>query len=273
MLSGLHVSQGVVYQKNIGILKEYTDDYFKLIHMRALRQAGFEESSAIKNKKNSASNTEKLAQSLSRSRATVFELAICNQWDYFVTLTIDGQKYDRSNLRIYMKSFSKWLNNYNYQNQSDIRYLLIPENHQDGSWHMHGLLSAVPLSDLKLFTLQDHLPYRLRKKISSGRSIYDWPRYRSAFGWSVAEPIMSKEACAKYITKYITKSLAESRIALNHHPFYCSQGLNRAKEIYRAEIKRMFNPDYANDYVAVKRYRSAAEAALCFCDFEEDEAV
>ena len=27
MLSGLHVSQGVVYQKNIGILKEYTVGY------------------------------------------------------------------------------------------------------------------------------------------------------------------------------------------------------------------------------------------------------
>ena len=41
---------------------------------------------------------EKLASSLSRTRRRVYELATCNDWDWFGTFTVDAASYDRSDL-------------------------------------------------------------------------------------------------------------------------------------------------------------------------------
>ncbi len=38
---------------------------------------------------------EKLANSISRSRQKVFEYAYCNDWDWFVTMTLDPKKYEQ----------------------------------------------------------------------------------------------------------------------------------------------------------------------------------
>jgi len=269
MLPGMHIPQSFVYQRDIGILKKYTDDYYKLTRFRSLRQSGYEDEIIVNNKKNSAGHNEKLSQSLSRSRSRVFELAICNPWENFVTLTIDGKKYNRSDLKLFFKAFSKWMNNYEYQNKLDIDYLLIPEPHKDLNWHLHGLMKGIPLRDLKQFTLDDHLPYKLLNKIEAGRIIYDWTRYSSSFGWSTIEPIYNKEACAKYITKYITKDLGNACIPVNEHLYYRTKGLKRSEEIYRAALKRFFEPDFENDYIAFKRYDDMTEALLNFCDLEE----
>ena len=44
----------------------------------------------------------RLMQSVSRSKRMLLEYAICNEWDYFVTLTLDPQKVaDRSDLKAY----------------------------------------------------------------------------------------------------------------------------------------------------------------------------
>lgn len=256
------------YESNVGILKYYTDEIYKLINVKTLKIAGFE-SVSYRPSKGNAGHTTKLQESLSRSKRVVYELALCNPWEYFVTLTIDGQKYDRYNLKFFFTVLSKWLNNLNYQKSLNIKYLLIPEPHKDNAWHFHGLMMGIPQEQLQCFTLEDNIPLRLKRLIEQGRTIMDWLPYCEKFGWITVEAIRDKASCAKYITKYITKQLLESRIELNHHVYYASQNLRRAETICRAPILYPFEPDYQNDYVRVKHFTNAPEALQYFIAKED----
>ena len=52
---------------------------------------------------------DKLVQSLSRARRVVLELAMCNDWAYFCTFTLDKTKYQREDLPKFHKDFSQWV--------------------------------------------------------------------------------------------------------------------------------------------------------------------
>lgn len=269
ILSGM--GRKSAYDHNVGILKKYSDNNYRLTIMNTIRAAGYEERNRpqITKKRGERENPNKLIESLQRSKRTVWELAMCNQWEYFVTLTINGEKMDRYHLDALSNKIGKWFNNYNARNEA-VKYLLIPEHHKDGAWHLHGLLMGLPLSHLKLFEVQDHIPRRIKQLLENGRFIYDWPAYAKAFGYVTVEPVIDRERCAGYITKYITKELLETSIGLNAHVYYCSHGLKRAEELYRGQVTQgLKDPDFENEYVHIKTFRSAEEAMPYFCDKEE----
>ena len=73
-MNGLHISGGEVYQRDVATLKKYREDYYKITLHKQLRRAEA-------GKKNTADNEEKLSASLSRTRAAIYELALCNEWE------------------------------------------------------------------------------------------------------------------------------------------------------------------------------------------------
>ncbi len=267
-----------IRERNVGLLKQYAEGCYKLIHLESVRIAGYEEIAPAEQdgekERRGTVNPSKLHNSLSRSRGRVFELALCNPWEYFCTFTIDASKHDRYDLDATYKQFAKWLNNYNSRRHTAIRYLLVPEPHQDGAWHFHGLLLGLPDSHLTPFTLGDKLPLRIKQMLAAGRQLYNWTPYAEAFGFVTLDAIRDKDACAAYMTKYITKELAQSSIDLNHHVFYASHGLKRAEVIYRGEMKReIVNPDFENDYVHIKQFQTLSEALTYFCDEEDNDGT
>lgn len=269
-MEGLKVSQGFVYKQNMGLLKRYSEERYKLIYMKSLREKGYEEAGdSEKGKKGSAGNPFKLRESISRTKSRVYELALCNPWEYFITLTLSAKTHDRNDLISFKHELSKWINNYNYQKHVEVKYLLIPEPHKDGAWHMHGLIMGLPLEHLVEFKVTDNIPQKIKRMIKIGRTIYNWLPYARKFGWVTAEKVMNHQKCSAYITKYITKELMETRIALNDHVYYCSTGLNRAEVILKAEIRQMFEPDFKNDYIMVKSFDNIEEPLQYFCDEEE----
>lgn len=83
----------------------------KLICMGSLRNAGVE----IDDKRISERGTvndEKLNESITRTKRTIFELAYCNDWNWFFTGTIDEKKFSRTDLKLFYKCFSQWLRDY-----------------------------------------------------------------------------------------------------------------------------------------------------------------
>lgn len=263
---GLGLSNNLVYNHNHAILKTYNQTCNKVVLMRNCRLPGFEEQGQVKGKRNSAGYSTKLDASLSRTRSKIFELAMCNPWEHFVTLTLSPENGNRRDLRAFKQSLSKWLNNLNFRKGCAIKYLLIPEPHADGSWHMHGLFMGIPEDMLRPFSLQEHLPYRVLSMLRQGRQIYDWPAYAQKFGYVTCERIYNLEACAKYISKYISKELNESVSLLNEKLYLCSHGLERAKVVCRGHITHGFIPDFCNDYVATKVFSSCDEALALFDD-------
>lgn len=270
-ISGLGCSKELVYQRDVGILKRYNDHTFKLVHMRTLRTPGFEDCDPPSvTPRSKGHEAEKLDESLSRTRRIIFELALCNPWDYFVTLTINGEHHDRYDLPGTYKQLSKWLNNYNSRHGTAVRYLLVPEPHRDGAWHFHGLIFGLPPPHLTPFTLQDHIPKRLKDMLRAGRELYNWPAYAGTFGFASLEAIRDPDRCASYMTKYITKELRKSSIALNHHLYYCSHGLQRAQVLFRDTLRQPIeDPDFENDYVQTKTFSAPEDGLQYFCDKED----
>lgn len=257
----------------MAILKKYRDDYFRIVIFKSWAEINIEDVSESKNKdnskstKNTANNEQKLQENLSRAKSMIFQLALCNNWEYFVTLTLDKEKVkDRNDLNEFKSKLSKWFNNYNYKKGTHIKYVIIPEQHKNGSWHAHGFLMGVPTEHLTAFKTTDKLPTKMLSLLHQGRKIYDWDAYVKAFGYITIEQVINLEAVSKYVTKYITKEIMQTKIKLNEHIYYCSHGLNRAQELYRGELTKNIESDYENDYIAIKTVRTLQEATKYFTD-------
>lgn len=136
---------------------------------------------------------------------------------------------------------------------------------------MHGLIMGLPQTHLKAFHDKETIPIQILIELKRGNQIYNWPAYQKTFGYITISEIRNGEAVSKYITKYITKELAETRIGLNDHLYYCSQGLKRAEKLYEGKLKRELSEDFSNDYVKIKTVRTFDEAIRYFIDESENE--
>ena len=229
------------------ILKDYKE-FKKLVLIKNFCNPCFERK---KSKLPRGMNNEnKLENSLSRAKNKVFEYAVCNDFKYFITLTIDGSKFPRDDIGGFVKVFSKWLSNYQ-RKAGKINYLFIPERHHDKiNWHLHGLISDVPLSDLCLFKECDPVPKHL---IENG--YFNWLPYFKKFGFCSLSVIKNKMACSKYITKYISKGISDGMgiTEMNKQLYYCSKGLETAKTIKKGTLVAPFGfESFENKYVKIK---------------------
>ncbi len=275
-MRGLRVDRGTVYESDFATLKKYREDYYKITLHRQIRRAGYEaidgEDKHKKGKKDIAEHEGKIEESLSRTKSKIFELALCNEWKWFVTLTLNPEYHDRKDLKSYKTKLSTWIKNYNRLHKTNIKYLLIPENHKDGSWHMHGLMMGLPYEHMHKFRTDEKLPIKMQIEIAHGHKLYSWPAYAKAFGYISISEIINAESVSKYITKYITKDLMGTKIGLNEHLYYCSQGLKRAEIIYQGKLIKDMEEDYSNDYVKLKTVRDLAEAQAYFIAKDEEAA-
>lgn len=154
--------------------------------------------------------------SVARARSRVRELAFCQQWDYFVTLTLSSEKQDRFDIKQWVKDLGNWIGNYNKKYGVKLQYLIIPEQHKNGAWHAHGLLRGVAKNSV---TINEY-------------GYYDMPYYVQRFGYINMSQIRDNKKTASYITKYISKSSDSTARVLDGgaHLFYASRGL-AGKEI------------------------------------------
>lgn len=207
---------------------------------------------------------ERLSNNLSRAKARIFELASCNEWDYFVTLTLNPE-YDRTDLSAWRKSFTQWVRDLRKKGQ-DIRYLLVPEQHKSGEWHMHGFFSG--LSGVSDFAESDignaETPQKskeLKAADLNAKGYKNWHAYSEKYGYCSLAPLRDHQAAARYITKYITKSAADVALGGGAHLFYASKGLNGARLVSygatdddiipRTLEEKAFTHYYCNEYVQV----------------------
>jgi hypothetical protein len=234
-------------------IKKYNDDYYKLTYSKVpVLNPGFVMEPRLKQDRNI--NDQKLDNHISRAKSKIFEYASCNDFDYFITLTLDKDKYDRHDLAKYIKDLGQFIRNQTKKFGTKMEYLLIPEPHKDKAWHMHGLIKGISQDQLKLFTLDDVIPYNLLNLIKQGHEIYNWTGYANKFGWCTLEKVKSREAIAKYVTKYISKSLSvDLEREKEKKLYYVSRGLKVSQKVKQGtlnhELRIPFS--YENDYVKI----------------------
>lgn len=204
----------------------YTDRVYKLVKFK--RKASY---TSLRRKSDVPKHADKLAASLARTRRVILEYALCNYWEYFCTFTISKDKFDRYNLELWRDSFLQWIRD-KRKRGIPVVYLLVPERHKDGSWHMHGFFTGVS-SELLSFKIERKQGLKVPNKLVKG-DFYDWPAYREKYGFCSFAPIRDPVASAFYVLKYLTKDMQASSLDVGLHLYYASRGLNRS--VIQAEV-------------------------------------
>lgn len=181
-------------------------------------------------------NNKKFRNNVIRAKNKIFDYAFCNDFKYFITIT-QNDSYDRYDLKSFVKRVQQIIRNCRKVYNSSFSFLLIPEKHKDGAWHLHGLLSEDFSQD---FIVNDNL-------------YLEWSSY-SKFGFTSIQKIKNYEACCKYITKYVTKDLMEREKA--SHLYYVSNDLKLPELVEDFVIvdSRLNNDyyDFINEFCKIK---------------------
>lgn len=132
-----------------------------------------------------------LDRARSRARANVRRLALCNDFKWFVTLTINPDKIDSYDVALVTKRMNQWASN--QVKRKGLKYILVPEFHESGRVHYHGffndVLRAVPSN----------------KTDKCGHMIFNLPEWTYGFTTAI-ELYGSYHAAVAYTCKYIGKN-------------------------------------------------------------------
>lgn len=154
---------------------------------------------------------EKLARSKRRAKAKLYDIIVANDFDCFVTLTLDGDKIDRKDYGAVIKRLNTWLDN--RVRRSGLRYCGVAEKHKKGGIHFHLLCNAdsLRLVDSGTVSVPDHkkpikveTADRLRIPDSERKIVYNLPEWKLGFSTAVMT-YGDVAAVAHYVGKYITK--------------------------------------------------------------------
>lgn len=205
---------------------QYNDNYFKVILNKYQREKGFEE---LNKKSIFVDNQEEIERvSLSRTKRNIKEIALCNNFQYFATITINSSVCDRYNLEVCQEKLKKVLKALK-RKRKNFKYIFITEKHKDNAFHFHGLISEIPLY--------------INKNGYFSSSDFD------KLGFNSFSKIQDYNKCCNYITKYITKDCIRN----SHNQIYiCSRGLKKADkyEIPLVDLDWSFE----NDFCKIKEF-------------------
>lgn len=155
--------------------------------------------------------------SIHRTKDKIYQIANCNTWSYFVTLTFKDEEV-RTDIKKCKKQLRYFLNKYaakriNKFGQSDFKYLFVPERHEKGGFHFHGLITEVPEDEL------------ITKKDG-----YMWKAWK--YGISDLSEVRDMERISTYITKYITKDIETQIDQIGTSRYIASRNCSTPKTQY-----------------------------------------
>lgn len=171
------------------------------------------------------------------------EIAKCNNFKWFVTMTINSSSCDRFSLDKCQEYFSKLTHNYSRRLKYlglDFKYIFITEKHDKGGYHFHGLVTNLIDDDLFI----------------NDNGYLDSYYFSSKLGHFSCSKIKSQIRCANYIMKYISKDAVKNS---HNQIYFCSKGLARAQvfdlapELQDNSILSNFWR-YENDYVKLRDF-------------------
>lgn len=194
---------------------------------------GFEE--VTKKTINNTTDKEELQrQSLSRTKRNIKEIALCNSFTHFATITINSEFCDRFHLQDCQDKLKYIIQERIRRNNKDFAYLFITEKHKDGAFHFHGLVKN--LNDL--YTNQNgYLSHKAFDEIGF-----------NSFLEINTENDNSYDKVCSYITKYITKDCVKNE---NNQIYISSRGLKKATK-YQIKNANFDEWSFENDFCKIK---------------------
>lgn len=170
-------------------------------------------------------------RSMRRARAKLRRLALANEFQWFVTLTLDPARIDRYDPKAIMQTVNRWLDN--MVRRHGLRYILVPEQHKDGAYHFHGFFAgdveAVPSGHYD----------------QQGHEFYNLPQW--GYGFTTALRLYGTySAAVGYVCKYIGKQEGQRPMG---RWYYSGGGLSEPDKLYATLDYRDLTREYPNEYV------------------------
>lgn len=157
-----------------------------------------------------------LKVSYNRTRNNLYKYLRMCAWQFFITLTFSPDVIDRFDFSACMKKANKWIQNQKFRYANDLQYILVPEHHRDGAWHIHGVLANVGNMS---FIDSSH-------KDKKGRTVYNLSGWKNGFSTSTKVTDICK--VSSYMTEYITKDLC--KVTMGKHRYYRSNNISEPRE-------------------------------------------
>jgi len=227
-----HIPEYQIYTQAHSYIKYYPHKTILISYdtPRPVRIRGYEQTNKVSIVR--SGNIRPIEDSIRRTKVTISDLIICNNFDLFCTFTFDPKKCKDRNDPIELKNkMSKWLNNQR-EIHGSFDYLIVPEFHKDGkAIHFHALLKNYK-GKLTKSTVKN-----------PSREIFNIFSYRS--GYSTAVKIDKNiEKVGSYVKKYITKDMP---LFPGKKRYWCSTGLVRPI----TDINPTIDPFTKQDFVQI----------------------
>jgi len=226
-----------------GKIKKYNDSYFTLTALRNQGGCARQNNGIFRmgKKRGEKDRLYKFDSSISRSKSRIRELGLCNEWEYFLTVTLNGS-HDRTDFKAFKDKLLSKLKKCKTWNNEKVKYLVVygfhrkRESNGGHAVHAHILLSDLPSEEIE-------------------------EEYKREFGYICLEPIESLEEVTYYLIDHVTNDAESASIGVNKRCFSSSRGLKGAEVFYNGKLNlKDFEPDYRNDFVDMKTLHSEDEA-------------
>lgn len=174
-------------------------------------------------------------RSAQRCKTELYDILICNDFDFFVTVTFDENEINRLDDSVVRRAWTVFCNNL-HRKYPNMYYVAVPEYHKRGGLHFHLLIGGIKFEDLKPVYAYDDKKQRylyVTKGVCKGDPIYNITVWQ--YGFSTMTVLRNKDAAKHYISKYITKQHADLRF-FGKKRYYVSRNLRRP------EIKKITMP-------------------------------
>ena len=224
-------------------LYQYNYDSFRLVCCKSAKDKGYEEITkddpfeqieaffGLNSNDDLIRDAEINRISLSRTKRNIREIALCNDFTYFATLTVNSQQCDRFSLQKCQDKLKYLIQERIRRKNKNFKYIFITEKHKDGAFHFHGLVK-----DIDLY---------INSNGYYSSKVFD------ELGFNSFSPIKNYTKCCNYITKYISKDCIRNE---NNQIYICSRGLKKAT---RYEIQPLdFDFTFQNDYVKIRDFNA-----------------
>lgn len=231
------------------IVREYAEGFYKVVQVPFVKDSGWEFDSKVdvNLKKEDVMGNGRYRNNVSRAKSRFFEYAVCNPWDFFVTFTFDGSLCDRYSFDGSVRAFLDCVRLLNkYRSGSKISYLLVPEQHKDGAWHMHGFLSGLKSSEVR----------------ANENGYMEWIYFRDKFGFMNMSPVENPIGCAFYSTKYVCKSIDSSPLPSGAHLYYHSRNLSTSRVVYSGSGCYLGSFDFVSQFGIRSSYVSEIDSSF-----------
>lgn len=230
-----------------------------------------------------------IKQSIDRTRSLVFGLCDANSFEWFITLTFDPNKIDRTNPEIVVKAYQQWIKKL-ARICPTLRYVTVPELHEDKSGqeekciHFHILMGGISPKQLQLVnsgkvccswatfnngytranksvsldhfnqTKDQHLLHlpdgtTCLPKSTDGMPLYNVESF--VYGLTTASKIVDKNKTSSYVMTYVQKGFESMASLFGFKRVYYSHNLNVPDSVQEI-LKIMDKPINSFKYVKEK---------------------